>query len=67
METPVDAYLEMITLFKDHELKDLFISSFYNNSPKLPDREPLNEIFATDVYPWQSVMRAEIEQFTLSG
>jgi asparagine synthase (glutamine-hydrolysing) len=65
MNSPLDAYLEMITLFKDHELKHLFKPSFYNHSPKLPDREPLNEIFAADEYPWQSVMRAEIEQLTL--
>ena len=65
MNSPLDAYLEMITLFKDYEFKHLFQPSFYNHSPKLPDREPLNEIFATDEYPWQSVMRAEIEQLTL--
>ena len=65
MESPVDAYIEMITLFKNHELKHLFQSSFYDHSPKLPDREPLNEIFAADEYHWQSVMRTEIEQCTL--
>ena len=50
MNSPVDAYVEIITLFKDLELKHLFQPSFYNHSPELPDREPLNEIFFTDEY-----------------
>lgn len=65
IDSPADAYLQLITLFKENDLRDLFQPSFYNHSPESPICEPLNEIFSTDKYPWQSVMRAEIEQFTL--
>ncbi len=65
MNSPVDAYLEMITLFKSDELKKLFNSSFYNISSGKPDSKPIKELFSIDEYTWQSIMRAEIEQFTL--
>jgi len=65
INSPVDAYIQLITLFKEHELKTLFKSSFLNKAPQSFDRAPLDEIFMLDDNIWQSVMRAEIEQLTL--
>ena len=65
ISSPADAYIQLISLYDEAKLQNLFSNSFFANSSQHPDRKPIREIFAQEKHPWQAVMRSEIEQLTL--
>jgi asparagine synthase (glutamine-hydrolysing) len=65
MSSPVEAYIRLVSLFSDSEIRAIFAPSFLNHSPRQPDRKYLKRIFSDSEYVWQAVMRSEIELLTL--
>ncbi|MBL8022461.1 MAG: asparagine synthase (glutamine-hydrolyzing) [Leptospirales bacterium] len=62
--TPVSSYLELVSLFTDSDLTEMFRPGFMPSGIKA-DVAPITEIFEHDEEVWQSVLRVEIEQMTL--
>jgi asparagine synthase (glutamine-hydrolysing) len=65
LNSPCDAYIQLISLYDDVEMPTLFDRSFLSHAPTGPDRDTIRETFSQDQHLWQSVMRLEIEQLTL--
>jgi asparagine synthase (glutamine-hydrolysing) len=66
LSNPGDAYLEMVSLFTNDELQELFTREFFGQIPcEAEQPNPIRDIFAGGEHPWQAVMRAEIEQLAL--
>tara|TARA_Y100001970_G_scaffold294326_1_gene450614 strand:- start:14358 stop:16229 length:1872 start_codon:yes stop_codon:yes gene_type:complete len=65
LKDPFTAYTKLISLFQVDEIQLLINEEFLRNTNKMPDHEPLKEIFSMDDNIYKCIMRAEIEQMTL--
>lgn len=59
------AYLRLVTLYGEDEIRRLFCNSFLSDAPASYDTGTVRGALSVDKELWQSVMRVEIEQLTL--
>jgi asparagine synthase (glutamine-hydrolysing) len=65
MNDPAEAYVRLVSLFSQRELRSLLTPEFLNNTSGTADVETIRETFSVDDSAWKSVFRVEVEQLTL--
>ena len=65
ISNPSSAYINLISLFNKNDIRNIFENSFISDTNGVPDHKTIKELFSIDNNLWQSIMRAEVEQFTL--